>query len=77
LLQLLDGYPVPENHHEMDKVPLQMSVSDFFNNFAIHAGAHSLEKFFQERGEQKLSSQEWTVPDPAEEYDGKAVLQSS
>jgi hypothetical protein len=39
----------------MDKVPLQMSVSDFFNNFAIHAGAHSLEKFFQERGKAEQS----------------------
>jgi hypothetical protein len=77
LERLLDAYPIPENHFEMEKVALAMSATDFFNNVAIHSGNISIEKFFLERGEQKLVSQEWIVPEPAEEYDGRPVLLSS
>eukprot|EP00347_Sterkiella_histriomuscorum_P004839 403358890 len=77
LERLLDPYPIPENYLEMDKVCLAMSVNEFFNQFAVHSGPHSFEKFYFERGEQKISTQEWKIPEPAEEYDSKPVIQSS
>jgi hypothetical protein len=64
----------PETHVEIEKFPIQMSATDLFNSLAIHQGAHSFEKYFIEKGEPKVESQPWIVPDPAEEYDGKPVL---
>lgn len=56
LEKLLEAYPIPDNHFEMERVALSMSASDFFNNIANHSGLYSIEKFFLERGEQKLIS---------------------
>jgi len=40
----------------MDKFPLAMSAVDVFNNIALHSGPHSMERYFIERGEQKIQS---------------------
>lgn len=63
--------------NEMERICLNISVLDFFNQLAVHSGAHSFEKFYSEKGEQKIQPQDWIIPDPAEEYDGKPVIMSS
>ncbi|CDW85958.1 UNKNOWN [Stylonychia lemnae] len=77
LEKLLDPYPVGENMNEMEKICLNMGALDFFNQVAVHSGIHSFEKFYAEKGEQKIQAQDWVIPEPAEEYDGKPVQMAS
>lgn len=74
---MLEACPYGENYNDIDKTYLQMNASEVFANLFLHSGPHSYEQFYTDKGEQKIQSQEWAVPDPPEEYDAKPVLQIS
>lgn len=70
-------YPLSENYIEIIKECFSFSPKDFFTDYTTDNSPTSLFRFFTERGEQKIVTQPWIEPDPAEEYDSKGVVLAS
>lgn len=54
--------PIQENHTEMGKCVLKISVDEYFRLFEEDDGNFSIDKYFIERGDKKVSSSSWEEP---------------
>jgi len=50
---------LPNGHSELNKTLLDISVNDFFELFLKSHSQYSLESYFGDRGEKKISGSEW------------------
>ena len=74
--KLLDAYPIEAPWEFMETIYLGFPVKDFIKQLQEHSSPNSFKQFFVERGEQKITTQDWVVPEVPEEHDGKPVLMS-
>ena len=72
--KLLEPYPIPPEKELMEVFFLNFSVRDYFKNICDHTSPTSFTQFLHDKGELKISSTDWVVPNPPEEYSGQAVV---
>lgn len=58
----------------MEVIYLGFPAKDYIKNLQEYSSPNSFKQFFVERGEQKITTQDWAVPEVPEEHEGKPVL---
>ena len=74
--KLLEPYPLDQGWEVMEVIYLGIPAKDYMKQLQEHSSQNSFARFFIERGEQKVTHTDWAPPEPAEEYDGKSVIQA-
>lgn len=75
LKALFNNHTLADKHEVKLEVLLGLSCEDFFKDFVGDDAAHSLAKFYDSRGEQKIDTQPWkeAATDEEKVYDGKTI----